>query len=57
MDELISSRTVIRMLNKYCDRVLNGAHTYYQFKYDSFNSAYKEYKSSYRYKDRKTKTL
>lgn len=57
MDELISSRTVIRMLNKYCDRVLNGAHTYYQFKYDSFNSAYEEYKSSYRYKDRKTKAL
>lgn len=49
----VSHRTAQRMLNKYCECVVNGAHTYYLFKHESFEEVYAKYKSSYRYKDRK----
>lgn len=51
IDNKISSRTTIRMLNKYCDQTWNGAFTYYTFKYRDFDDAYRNSKRSWRYKD------
>lgn len=54
VNHAVSQRTAQRMLNKYCECIENGAHTYYSFKHDSFDAAYRSYETSYRYKDRKT---
>lgn len=51
IDNKISSRTTIRMLNKYCDQNWNGAFTYYTFKYRDFYDAYRNSNRSWRYKD------
>ena len=53
VDYAVSQRTAQRMLNKYCECIENGAHTYYSFNHDSFDAAYASYETSYRYKDRK----
>lgn len=53
IDYKVSSRTALRILDKYCDCVANGAHTYYIFKYHDFDEVYKKYEVSYRYKDKK----
>lgn len=49
----ISSRTALRMLEKYCVRIKNGPRTYYKFKYHDFNEAYYKNEELYRYKDKK----
>lgn len=57
IDFRMSSRTALRMLDKYCDCVVNGPQTYYIFKYHDFREAYIKYEASYRYKDRKVELI
>ena len=51
IDYKVSPRTVLRMLNKYCERTWNGAFTYYDFKYQNFEDAYVNSNRLWRYKD------
>lgn len=55
IDNKISPRTAVRMLNKYCDRTWNGAFTYYTFKYRDFDHACKTSNRLWRYKDHAAK--
>ena len=57
IDFKINSRTALRMLAKYCNRVENGPQTYYIFKYHDFNEAYIKSSASYRYKDKKVELI
>ena len=49
----VSGRTAQRMLNKYCERIDQGSHTYYLFRYHDFDEAYGQYEGTYRYKDKR----
>ena len=51
IDYQVSRKTVFRLLNKYCDRHMNGSGSYYTFKYRSFEDAYSQSERLWRYKD------
>lgn len=51
IDYQVSRKTVFRLLNKYCNRHMNGSGSYYTFKYRSFEDAYNQSERLWRYKD------
>lgn len=49
LDDQISKRTLIRMMNKYCEKFLSGSKTYYKFKYYDYDDAIKNGPKKSRY--------
>lgn len=52
IDYRVSPKTALRMLDKYCERNLNGSFTNYTFKYEDFEDACENSNRLWRYKDR-----
>lgn len=49
LGEQVSKRTLIRMMNKYCEKFSNSSKTYYKFKYYDYDDAVKNGPKASRY--------